>query len=73
MPTSAGGGRRAGGEIASGTCGLGMEALVRCLNIEAGAPGQVMGLARRHMLTGRCNSLPVMMYMGTTKAHKRSK
>ena len=50
-----------------------MEALIRCSNIEAGAPGQVMVLARRHILTGRCKTLPVMMYMGTTKAHNLSK
>ena len=73
VPTSAEGERRAGGEITSGTCGLGMEALIRCSNIEAGAPGQVMVLARRHILTGQCKPLPVMMYMGTTRAHNLSK
>ena len=73
MPTSAGRGRRAGGEIASGTCDLGMEALIRCSIIKVGAPGQVMRLARHHVLTIQSKTLPVMMYMGTTKAHKLSK
>ena len=73
MPTSAVGERRAGGEIASGTCGLGMEALFRCSNIEAGAPGQVMVLARRHILTCQCQTLQVIMHMGTTRAHNLSK
>ena len=54
LPAPVGRGRRTGVEIASGTCGLGMEALIRCSNIEAGALEQVMGLAHHHMLTVRC-------------------